>query len=217
MNKVILKGIIKDILKYEDHRGTSYHSNLVVNRPDGKEDIIDLRFKNVLNIPVENSVVELQGVLRTYSQKLENKNRVELYVDTKFESPEISVEEEFKNQVVIEGFICKKSQLRKTQTNKNIIDFVIANNLETKRGIINSYIPSITWDKNAVMIDNVQIGTKLLATGRYQSRTYKKYIAENDFEYRVAREFAISKIEILDDSKFNEFEELEWVTQYHIN
>jgi len=205
MNNIILKGIIKNIVQ---EGSNNYKSSLIVQRPDGKEDIVDLRFKNRAQIPTENSIVELVGSLRTHSQKLENKNKVELYVSTMFEKPTSKIEEDFVNYVELEGYICKKSVPRKTTSGKNIIDFILANNIETRKKLINSYIPSVTWGRNVTIIDKLPIGSKIKVTGRYQSRTYKKYINENDFEYRTACEFAINTIET-DTEKFEQFGELE--------
>lgn len=196
MNQIILKGIIKDIEPSHIIEDIQYsQAKLLVKRDDNKEDIIDLKFKKFACKYDENNEISLVGNLRTFSQQLENKNKVHLYVYTYFDEPQGDLLENLPNNIVdLDGFICKKSIIRKTRSGKDIIDFVIVNNLQASNKVINCYIPAVTWGKNAKFIDNLPIGSKITVQGRLQSREYKKYISETDYEIRIAHELSVKNI-----------------------
>lgn len=196
MNKIILSGIIKNIKDSHTIGDIEYSkANIVIPREDSKEDIVEVKFKKYTLKAKEGDTLTFVGNLRTYSQKLENKNKVNLYVYTYFDSPEEDIAEGSTNIVELDGYICKKSALRKTAQGKDVIDFIIANNLETSTKILNCYIPSVAWGKIAKEIDSMSIGQYIKIKGRLQSREYKKFINENDYEIRVAHELSISEIE----------------------
>ena len=200
MNKVLLKGHIRNIQDSHQIGDIQYsQAQLIVPRDDNKEDIINVKFKKFTFEGKEGDLVSLEGNLRTYSQKLEDKNKVSLYVYTYFDIPDLDEYEDLKeketfNYVELDGFICKKSEARKTKNGKDIIDFIIANNLETSTKMLNCYIPSVTWGKNAKKVNEMKIGDKITVKGRLQSREYKKYISDTEYEIRVAYELSIAEI-----------------------
>lgn len=191
MNNIILQGIIKNIQPSHITNDIEYYkANLIVKREDGKEDIINLKFKRFSNPYKENDEISLIGNVRTYSQKFDNHNSVEVYVFTYMDKPE----EDFKNLVLLDGRICKKNDLRKTKTGKDVLDFIIANNIITENQSINCYIPIVAWGKLAKEINKLDIGTKIQIEGQLHSREYKKKIADDDFEIRIAHEININKL-----------------------
>ena len=103
--------------------------------------MINLKFKRFSNPYKENDEIELIGNVRTYSQKFENKNKVDVYVFTYFDKPDEEVESA--NYVELDGRICKKGELRKTQTGKDVLDFIVANNLKSETQSLNCYIPCV--------------------------------------------------------------------------
>ena len=195
MNKIIVSGTLKNIKDSHTIGDIEYSkANIIIPREDGKEDTIDIKFKKYTLKAKEGDQISFVGNLRTYSQKLEDRNKVSLYVYTYFDLPEEEFTEGFTNYVELDGFICKKSNLRKTSQGKDVIDFIIANNLETNNKMLNCYIPSVAWGKLAKEIDSKNIGDYITIKGRLQSREYKKYISENDYEIRIAHELSISEI-----------------------
>ena len=86
MNKINVKGILKNIQPSHTINDIEYDkADLVVTRKDGKEDILNIRFKKFSNPYKDNQEVSIIGNVRSYSQHLDNgKNKVELYIFTYF-------------------------------------------------------------------------------------------------------------------------------------
>ena len=211
MNKItIRKGILKNIQYSHTIKDDEYNkADLIVKRKDGKEDLINIRFKKFSNNYKENDEIDLTGNIRSYSQHLDSgKNSVELYVFTYFDQPEDVVEDENTptNLVEIDGRICKKDELRKTQSGKHNLHFVIANNIITndKSQKLNSYLPTIAWGKIAREMSKLPISTKVKIVGELHSREYKKELGNGDIEIRVARELVVNSYEVVEEDKAEE-------------
>lgn len=191
MNKVILQGTIKNIAPSHSINGIEYDkANIIVDRGNGREDIINLKFKKFSNPYKDNTTITLIGNIRTYSQKLEQSNKVEVYVFTYFDETET----ETTNIVELDGRICKLNPLRKTQAGKDVIDFIIANNLKSEDQSLNCYIPCVAWGKLAKEIATNTVGDIICVKGQLQSREYKKRLSDDNFEIKVAHELNISEI-----------------------
>lgn len=140
MNKITLKGIIKNIQYSHNIQDIEYYkANLIVPRENGKEDIVDLKFKRFSCPYKENDEVSLVGNVRTFSEKDGGKNKVNLYVFTYFDLPN----EEENNLVELDGRICKKSAIRKTKDGKDVLNFILANNISNNGSSLNAYIPLV--------------------------------------------------------------------------
>lgn len=189
MNKIQLKGILKNIeYSHTINDIEFYKANLIVKRDNtNKEDIISLKFKRFSNPYKENEEVSLVGNVRTYNHITENKNKVELYVFTYFDKPD----DDITNKVELDGRICKKGELRKTQVGKDVLDFVLANNLQADTQILNVYPPCVVWGKCAKALNKLNVGDRISIVGQLQSREYKKKISEDDFEIRICHELNV--------------------------
>ena len=191
MNQITLKGFIRNIVFSHNINDIEfYKAELVSKQENNKENVINLKFKRFSNPYQENQEISLVGNIRTYSRKLDVGSRVEVYTFTYFDLPE----EDVINEAYIDGRICKKGDLRKTKSGKDVIDFIIANNLKTESQSLNCYIPCVAWGKLAKEIAKKGIGESLAVRGQLQSREYKKKISDNDFEIKVAHELNISEI-----------------------
>lgn len=199
MNNIILKGIIKNISFSHKINDTVYNkADIIVKRKDGKEDIITICYKDIAVKYDEDQEISLTGNVRSYSKKLEDRNKVSVYVFTHGDSPigEIS---SF-NDVEIDGRICKIDKLRKTKDGKDNLHFILANNIfvEAKDQKINSYIPIVVWGEDAFNVEKLSVGDKIIVKGELHSRYYKKYQEDGSFEIRVAHEVSAKKIEVED-------------------
>lgn len=203
MNTIILKGILKNIEYSHNINDIEYYkANLLISRANGKEDLINIKFKkfslpSYINQTSNNQEISLTGNIRTFSRKLDDRNKVDVYVFTYFDEPDI---ENINNYCEIDGRICKKNALRKTIDGKDVLDFIIANNVSTNNQSLNCYIPCVAWGKCAKMLDKLQIGDNVLIKGQLQSREYKKKISENDFEIRIAHEVSVNNFEKINDN-----------------
>jgi hypothetical protein len=194
MNNVKLKGILRDIEHSHSIGDIEYDkADLIVQRENGIDDIISLRFKKFSNTYRDGDTVSLVGNVRSYSKQLnDGKNKVDIYVFTYFDSPE---EDDITNSVIVDGRICKIEDVRILPNGKKNIHFIVANNLVTSGGKkLNSYLPCIAWGKTAQEISNMRVNDFIQISGKLQSREYKKYISEDDFEIRIAHEVYVDSV-----------------------
>ena len=202
MNNIRLKGILTNIEPSHVIQGIEFSkANLIVHREDGKEDFLNVRFKKFSNPYEDNQEVSLSGNVRSYSSNLDDgKNRVELYVFTYFDQPDLNEhDQEEINRLDIDGRICKIDSLKMTKGGKKNIHFILANNLIVSDGTkkLNSYIPCIAWGPVAERLSTLTVNTKLKLRGELHSREYKKTLPDGSFEFRVAHECLVKDFEIL--------------------
>ena len=83
---------------------------------------------------------------------------------------------EDRNDLDLEGFLCKAPILRKKESGYILTDLLIAQNNEDGAS---NYIPSICWGNHALRANELSVGAKVHIKGRIQSRIfYRKN--END-------------------------------------
>lgn len=101
------------------------------------------------------------------------------------------------NKVIILGNICKELELRRTPTNKSVVEFTIAVNEGYGEKRTTEYINCVAWEKNAENLCKYATkGTKLLIEGRFHTDTYEKdgkkfyksCVVVNNFEMLSAKE-----------------------------
>ena len=194
MNEIKLCGTIRNIEYSHSIGDIDYDkANLIVQRDNGVDDIISLRFKKFSNIYKDGDTARIVGNVRSYSkQTIDGKNKVDIYVFTYFDSPD---EDDVTNSFVIDGRICKIEGVRILPNGKKNIHFIVANNLVAGDGKkLNSYLPCIAWGKTAQEISNMRVNDIVQISGKLQSREYKKYISDDDFEIRIAHELYVDSI-----------------------
>ena len=194
MNKVILRGVISNIVPSHTIKDIEYYkADITTKREDDKEDLLGVRFKRFSCDYKDGDSVEIIANARSYSTRVDdNKNHVELYFFTYFDKP--SIEEETNNRFEIDGRICKKDNLYTNKDGKHSIHFILANNLISSSGKkINSYLPCVAIGKLAREIDSLQVGDKITCIGECHSRYYKK-AKDNDYEIMVAHELFVKEI-----------------------
>ena len=202
MNNIRLKGIITNIEPSHVIQGIEFNkANLIVSRADGVEDSINIRFKRFSNPYENNQEVSLCGNVRSYSSRLEDgKNRVELYVFTYFDQPELNEDDQEEiNRLDIDGRICKIDAMKRTRNGKQNIHIILANNLIVSDGAkkLNSYIPCIAWGETAERLSKLSVNSQLRIKGELHSREYKKNLSDGSFEFRVAHECLIKDFEVV--------------------
>lgn len=197
MNEIILSGTIKNIQHSHSIGDVEFDkAQLICTRDNGREDVINLKFKSFSNPYKNNEQISIKGNIRYYSYKTEDDgNRVMIYVFTYFDQPS----QEEVNGATIDGRICKINPLRKTKSGKQNIHFIIANNLHsqdnTKR--LNSYIPCIAWGSVAKKIQDLSVNTKIKLIGQLHSREHKKRMDNGELEIRLAHEFVVTSFEVI--------------------
>ena len=138
-------------------------------------------------------LVKACGQFRSYNKHEENRNHLVLSVFVRDIEFLESMEDVKPNQIILDGFICKKPMYRTTPLGREITDLLIAVNRPYNKS---DYIPAIAWGRNAKFAETLQIGQNIKIYGRIQSRTYQKKISENETDLKTAYEVSISKMEV---------------------
>lgn len=197
MNTISLKGTLTNIQPSHTIKDIIYDkADLIVHREDGKEDIINLRFKRYSNpyeiSETEGKEISLVGNVRSYSTQVsEDKNKVQIYVFTYFDKPEY---DDVINEFEIDGRICKMNELRETSNGRINLHFILANNLivQNSNQKLNAYLPCIAWGSTAKALSQLSVNDRIQIKGELHSREYKKILSTGEVEIRVAHELLVT-------------------------
>lgn len=180
--------------------GEGFYTVLIrVSRLSDTFDNIPVMFSERLVAPAdltEGLLVSVDGQFRSYNN-FNNQGGHKLMLTVFAREFDLSgevVEQKNPNQVILNGFVCRKPMYRTTPFGREISDILLAVNRAYNKS---DYIPCIAWGRNARYAGNFQVGDNIRIWGRIQSRTYQKRLSENEVEDRVAYEVSISKMEIL--------------------
>lgn len=200
---VLIGKIISDkTFSHEIYGESFYVFNLEVPRLSGNEDIIPITISERLianfDLTIGRKVV-IEGQFRSYNSYENEKNRLVLTVFAKdIIDYKEEQEENVSNEVVLNGYVCKKPIYRKTPFGREISDILLAVNRAYNKS---DYIPCIAWGRNARFAGGLEVGSHLQICGRVQSREYTKKIGEEEVEKRVAYEVSVSKIDLVEDEE----------------
>lgn len=209
---VLIGKIISDkTFSHEIYGESFYVFNLEVPRLSGNEDIIPITISERLianfDLTIGRKVV-IEGQFRSYNSYENEKIRLVLTVFAKdIIDYKEEQEENVSNEVVLNGYVCKKPIYRKTPFGREISDILLAVNRAYNKS---DYIPCIAWGRNARFCENMEVGTEVKIVGRVQSRTYEKKFEDGRTEQRVAYEVSIGSLEVINkDENSNQNEEAE--------
>lgn len=203
-NYLVLVGKITSEKRFshEIYGESFYIFNLEVPRLSGNEDIIPItvseRLLNDLDLSIGKKVI-VEGQFRSYNSYENERNKLILTVFAKdiIDYKEDEADENklaTSNEVVLNGYICKKPIYRQTPFGREIADILLAVNRAYNKS---DYIPCIAWGRNARFCQNLDIGTEIKVVGRVQSRTYEKKFEDGTTETRIAYEVSIGSMEIV--------------------
>ena len=194
-----------------------YIFDLAVPRLSGNADIIPItvseRLLSINELKIDSKII-VEGQFRSYNSYENERNRLVLTVfakDIKFvenQEEEIEVSKDVvSNEVILNGYICKKPIYRQTPFGREISDLLLAVNRAYNKS---DYIPCIAWGRNARFCENIPVGTEVKIVGRVQSRTYEKKYDDGRVETKVAYEVSVSSLEVVNqDDNSNKNEENE--------
>ena len=180
-----------------------YIFDLAVPRLSGNADIIPItvseRLLSINELKIDSKII-VEGQFRSYNSYENERNRLVLTVfakDIKFvenQEEEIEVSRDVvSNEVILNGYICKKPIYRQTPFGREISDLLLAVNRAYNKS---DYIPCIAWGRTARFCENLAVGTELRVIGRVQSREYEKKYEDGTVEKRIAYEVSVSNLEI---------------------
>lgn len=215
-NQLVLIGKVTSEKRFshEIYGEKFYIFDLSVPRLSGNADNIPITISERLLVEEDLEIgknVIIEGQFRSYNSYENEKNRLVLTVfakEIKFGNED---EEEFKpskenssNEVILDGFICKKPIYRKTPFGREIADVLLAVNRAYNKS---DYIPCIAWGRNARFCENIPVGTEVKIIGRVQSRQYEKKYEDGTSEIRIAYEVSVASLEVIDQAENTNNEE----------
>ncbi len=197
-NSITLAGtIVSDKQFSHEVYGEGFYTfDLEVPRLSENSDIIPVTISERIlgdNFKVGEKVV-IDGQFRSYNNYENEKNKLVLTVfvkDIKKMTEETEVANP--NEIILDGFICKKPIYRTTPFGREIADILLAVNRAYNKS---DYIPCIAWGRNARFCQNMNVGEKIKIWGRIQSRLYEKKFEDGTSETRRAYEVSVSKMEV---------------------
>ncbi len=185
--------------KFEVEGEVFYEGKIAVERLSDNVDILPFTISEKLikayNLSLEKGQnIAFGGELRSYNRVIDNKSRLILSFFIKEILDAQNINKEGSNELKLIGYVCKEPVYRTTPFNRQICDVLIAVNRPNFNK--SDYIPCIMWGRNAKLMQNQKVGTKISIIGRIQSRPYRKEIGEGIFEERTAYEVSCQKLKI---------------------
>lgn len=215
-NQLVLVGKVTSDKRFshEIYGEKFYIFDLSVPRLSGNADNIPITISERLLLEEDLSIgknIIIEGQFRSYNSYENERNKLVLTVFAKEIKFAEEQEEEFKptkentsNEVILDGFICKKPIYRKTPFGREIADILLAVNRAYNKS---DYIPCIAWGRNARFCENIPVGTEVRIIGRVQSRQYEKKYEDGTSEVKVAYEVSVASLEVVDQADNIEKEE----------
>jgi len=159
--------------------------------------IVSERIIDINNIQIGDSVL-VEGQFRSYNELNDVKSKLVLSIFAK--EIKLSNEEDVSkiNDIILEGFICKKPIYRKTPLGREISDMLVAVNRSYKKS---DYIPCILWGRNAKYSETLEVGTKVKLSGRVQARVYEKKQVDGESIKHIAYEISVAKFGLNEDKQ----------------
>lgn len=208
-NQVTLTGkVVSDFtFSHELYGEKFYEFDLEVIRLSDTTDVLPLTIsERLINKDlVPGALVDVVGQFRSYNNYKGNGSKLKLTVFVR----EVTIfagdsENKNPNEIILDGFICKKPICRKTPFGREIADVILAVNRSYNKS---DYIPVITWGRNAKFSEQLEIGDNVKFWGRIQSRPYEKKLEDGTVIKKVAYEVSVSKMEIVADKNNKKLEE----------
>ena len=209
-NQLVLVGKVTSEKRFshEIYGEKFYIFDLSVPRLSGNADNIPITISERLLLEEDLDIgknITIEGQFRSYNSFENERNRLVLTVFAKEISfLELEGEEEFKpskentsNEVILDGYICKKPIYRKTPFGREIADILLAVNRAYNKS---DYIPCIAWGRNARFCENIPVGTEVRVIGRVQSRQYEKKYEDGTSEMKVAYEVSVASLEVVNEN-----------------
>lgn len=198
-NQIKLVGtIVSDKTYSHEVYGEGFYTfDLEVPRLSDTSDIIPVLCSERLIAGLDYHIgqkVVIDGQYRSHNNLENDKNKLVLTVfvkEIRLQTPED--ENANTNEIILNGYICKKPIYRTTPFGREIADILLAVNRAYNKS---DYIPCIAWGRNARFCERMEIGQNVKVFGRIQSRQYEKKLDNGTSEIRRAYEVSVSKMEL---------------------
>ena len=205
MNKIYLSATVVSEKEYSHEViGEKFYSFYVSTaRTSGTDDVVkcvasELYVKDV----VVGNKLRITGEIRTHNQVINDKRTLDIFVFVT-NSPLVLEETDMyvTNSAVIEGYVVKKTPVRKTPFGRVIVDLIVAVNRPYGKS---DYLPVICWGRTAHRAESFNIGDNIKLDGRLQSRVYQKKLSDGNYIEKTAYEFSVKTAEKIGESNIKE-------------
>lgn len=198
-NQANVIGVVEDekCFSHQVYGEKFFLFTLRVPRLSGMDDFLKVMVSERLFSDCSCEVGErimVEGQFRSYNSVDNTQSRLVLSVFAK--SISYCDEEENKNELFLNGYICKLPTYRTTPFGREITDMLLAVNRTYNKS---DYIPIIAWGRNARYCKNFEVGDNLKVWGRIQSRNYQKRISEDEVISKIAYEVSVNRLERVTD------------------
>ena len=165
-------------------------------RLSGAEDLLNLVLSRTQLEQLDGRPGDRVGVVgqvRSYNKIIEGAGRLLI---TAFAQKIVENDEhENPNQIQLTGTLCKAPAYRTTPFGREIADMMLAVNRAYGKS---DYIPCITWGRSARFAAKLNVGDKIMLTGRLQSRAYQKQMPDGNVIEKTAYEVSVGHLELID-------------------
>lgn len=175
--------------------------NIVSKRLSGYEDIIPVIVPEWMTSDRDycGRKARVTGQLRSFNRHEGEKNHLVLSVHAnEIEEIDNGKDDFNKNEITLDGFICKSPIYRETPMGREIADVLLAVNRSYGKS---DYIPCLFWGNNAKHVYTLGVGAHIKVYGRIQSREYVKRLSETESETRVAYEVSVNRFEVEEEKE----------------
>ena len=156
---------------HENHGRSFYRFLLEVPRLSSAVDVLPViagadLMENLT--PEEKGMITVTGQLRSHNIRIDGKRRLLIFI---FASNICFDDGEARNEISLEGILCRDPIYRRTPLGREICDVMLAVPRGQRR---TDHIPCILWGQTARHFSSCRIGDTVMIFGRLQSRNYTK-------------------------------------------
>lgn len=194
-NQANIIGVVdsEKVFSHQVYGEKFYLFTVRVPRLSGMDDYLKVMVSERLLDECKCSVgekIEVEGQFRSYNNIDSEQSRLILTVFAK--NIRYCEEAENKNELYLNGYVCKLPTYRTTPFGREITDMLLAVNRTYNKS---DYIPIIAWGRNARYCKGFNVGDNIRVWGRIQSRNYQKRISEEEVVSKTAYEVSVNRLE----------------------
>jgi len=187
--------LAESTVSHKTYGETFYIVVVGIERKSGYEDAIKVMVSERLTWDIDlqpGAMVSVCGQVRTYNEEEEDgRSHLNIVIFAR-EFGLVPEDAAYENEIYLAGFVCKPPIRRTSPLGREICDIMLAVNRMYNKS---DYIPCIAWGRNAAYAGVLEVGTKMIITGRIQSREYRKRDEIGNSIAKMAYEVSVLKIE----------------------
>ena len=196
-NQILLRGPLASLpqFSHENHNRRFFRFLLEVPRLSGAVDTLPvIAEESILNAAdlSGGDMLTVGGQIRSHNIRSDGRRHLLIFV---FASTLVCENGEPKNEVVLEGSLCREPTYRRTPLGREICDVMLAVPRAFKRA---DYLPCILWGRTAQEASRCHTRDRIRVCGRLQSRVYTK-VTDSGSEERTAYEISALTAQIPED------------------